>query len=308
MTTKIHLDTDIGGDMDDLCALALLLKWSDAEITGVTTVAEERGRQAGYVGYVLKLAGREDIPFAAGADLAEGYFRYAELGYPPEDENWPEPIAPQPNPTDDSLELLRRSIDAGARIVAIGPFTNLWLLDLKYPGILARADLYLMGGYAYDLPSEYPQWDRHDDWNIQTDIRAARYVLEHSHPTLIPLTVTGQTALRRAYLPGLQQAGKLGALVARQAEVFERLWDNAGRFGSYPGLPDDIINFQHDPLACAIALGWREGVTIEMVPLRLEDRDGWLYEIPDPAGIPTRLVTAIDGAVFNDFWYDVLCR
>ena len=40
--TKIHLDTDIGGDMDDLCALAMLLKWPDLEITGVTTVSEEQ--------------------------------------------------------------------------------------------------------------------------------------------------------------------------------------------------------------------------------------------------------------------------
>ncbi|MDQ6662114.1 MAG: hypothetical protein M3Z24_14260 [Chloroflexota bacterium] len=29
--TKIHLDTDIGGDMDDLCALAMLLKWPDLD-------------------------------------------------------------------------------------------------------------------------------------------------------------------------------------------------------------------------------------------------------------------------------------
>ena len=45
--TKLHLDTDIGGDMDDLCALALLLKLPDVELTGVTTVAEEQGRRAG---------------------------------------------------------------------------------------------------------------------------------------------------------------------------------------------------------------------------------------------------------------------
>lgn len=308
MTIKIHLDTDIGGDMDDLCALAMLLRWPDTEITGITTVAEERGRRAGYAGYVLKLAGREDIPFAAGADMAEGYFRYAELGYPPDEDNWPEPVPRRFNPTDDALELLRRSIEAGARIVAIGPFTNLWLLDLKYPGILARADVYLMGGYVYDLPPQFPQWDKHDDWNIQTDVRAARHVLEHAHPTLIPLTVTGQTALRRAYLPGLRQAGKLGALVARQAEVCERMYDNAGKLKSYSGLPADIVNFQHDPLACAVALGWHEGVSIETVPLRLEDRDGWLYEIPDPAGVPTRLVTTIDGAAFNEYWYNTLCN
>jgi hypothetical protein len=28
----VHVDTDIGGDIDDLCALAMLLRWS-----GVTT-------------------------------------------------------------------------------------------------------------------------------------------------------------------------------------------------------------------------------------------------------------------------------
>jgi len=67
--TKIHLDTDIGGDMDDLCALAMLLKWPDIEITGVTTVAEARGRRAGYVSYVLGIMGRTDIPYAAGAEL-----------------------------------------------------------------------------------------------------------------------------------------------------------------------------------------------------------------------------------------------
>ena len=36
----VHLDTDIGGDIDDLCALALLLRWKGVELTGVTTVAE----------------------------------------------------------------------------------------------------------------------------------------------------------------------------------------------------------------------------------------------------------------------------
>lgn len=37
MPMKIHLDTNIGGDMDDLCALAMLLKWPDAEIAGIPT-------------------------------------------------------------------------------------------------------------------------------------------------------------------------------------------------------------------------------------------------------------------------------
>ena len=59
---KIHLDTDFGGDIDDICALAFLLKSPEAEITGITTVAENGGKRAGQVQYTLKISGRENIP------------------------------------------------------------------------------------------------------------------------------------------------------------------------------------------------------------------------------------------------------
>jgi inosine-uridine nucleoside N-ribohydrolase len=38
--TSLHLDTDLGGDIDDLCALAMVLNWPEAELTAVTTVAD----------------------------------------------------------------------------------------------------------------------------------------------------------------------------------------------------------------------------------------------------------------------------
>src|SRR4030067_304865 len=58
---KIHLDTDLGGDIDDLCALAMLLRWSGkVELNGITTVAEANGRGAGDVRYVLGLVGRRE--------------------------------------------------------------------------------------------------------------------------------------------------------------------------------------------------------------------------------------------------------
>ncbi len=73
-------------------------------------------------------------------------------------------------------------------------------------------------------------------------------------------------------------------------------------------LDTDIGGDMDDLCACAIALGWREGVEIDIVPLRLEVRDTWLYEIPDSKGIPTRLVTKINGRAFNEYWCDILCR
>lgn len=164
--TKIHLDTDIGGDMDDLCALAMLLKWPDLDITGVTTVSDEGGRRAGYVHYILSLMGRTDIAYAAGADVASGSYRY-HLDYPPEEENWPEPITSQPGSPDQAVALLSRSIEQGAVIVATGPLTNLRLLEQRSPGMLSRANLFVMGGYVFDIPAGYPQWRREDDYNIQ---------------------------------------------------------------------------------------------------------------------------------------------
>ena len=307
---NIHLDTDLGGDIDDLCALAMLLRWpGEVDLTGITTVAEANGRRAGYVRYALELEGKSAIPVAAGAEVSEGFYRYPELGYPSEQRYWPEPVPSSPNPVGDAIELLKKSIDQGATIVGIGPFTNLYLLDLRYPGILSHANLFLMGGYIYPVRAGFPQWDNQMDWNIQVDVRSARHVLEHSHPTLIPLTVSVETALRRAYLADLRRAGVLGQIIARQAEAFAVDEQNESKYGqTCAGLPKDIINWQHDPLACAIALGWNDGVEISEIPLKFAEVGGWLHEKIDPAGKPTRVVTRIDGSRFNEFWHKTVCR
>jgi inosine-uridine nucleoside N-ribohydrolase len=301
---KLHLDTDIGGDIDDLCALAMLLRWPDLEITGVTTAAEDAGRRAGYADYVLRLAGQTDVPLAAGADVSRGGYRWEPLEYPPDDIFWPEPIPRRPGSLADALELLKHSVEAGAVVVATGPYTNLRLLDEAYPGILRKANLVLMGGYITPARAGFPQWGNDMDFNIQADIGSARHVLEHARPLLVPLTMTVETTLRCADIPRLRQADAVAQLVARQAEAFT---DNADYGRLYSGLPDDFINFQHDPLACAVALGW-DGVTIEETPVAITIQDGWLVERVDPAGRPMRVVTSVDADRFNRFWADVVTQ
>jgi purine nucleosidase len=295
--------------MDDLCALAMLLQWpGDIQLTGITTVAEAKGRRAGYVRYVLGLEGRNEIPVAAGADVSQGFYRYAELGYPAEERYWPEPVPPAPNAPNRAMRLLKQSIEQGATIIGIGPFTNLYLLDLEYPGILRQANLWLMGGYIYPIRPGFPQWGNNVDWNIQVDVKSARHVIENSNPTLIPVTVTVETALRRAYLDDLRKAGGLGQLMARQAEAFAIDEENEKKYGATcEGLPKDIINFQHDPIACAIALGWNDGVAMNEVPLKLEFENGWLREKVDATGKPTKVVTKIDGNKFDEFWIKTVC-
>lgn len=300
----VHLDTDFGGDMDDLCALAMLLRWPGVELSGVTTVADVRGKRAGYARYVLELEGRGAVPLAAGVDAASPLYREYP-GLPDEASYWPEPVDAAFSEPQAALELLKDSIARGVAVIGIGPYTNLALLEQASPGILAGASLFLMGGYVSAPRTGYPQWGREMDYNIQADVTSALYVLERADPLLIPLSVTVETALRRAYLPGLRSAGALGALIARQAEAFALEYQNETRLApACPALPADIINFQHDPLACAIALGWREGVEIETIPLRLEVADSWLAMVPDPAGKPFRVVTRVDGTRFSEFWLE----
>ncbi len=309
MTLKVHLDTDLGGDIDDLCALAMLLRMDNVEITGITTVAEASGRRAGYVHHILNMEGRTGIPVAAGADVSHGYYPFPELGYPDEERYWSENVANRPGPVEEALHLLKRSIEQNAILIAIGPFTNLYLLDLQYPGILQQARLYLMGGYVYPIRPGFPQWGNDMDWNIQVDVRSARHVIENSNPTLIPLTVTVETALQRAFLQDLQDAGPLGNLIARQAEQFAVDEQNEIKIGKVcEGLPDDIINFLHDPLACAIAVGYDKGIEIENVSLALEEEDSYLHEHLSPSGKEVRLVTKIDRSRFNQFWLDTIMK
>lgn len=307
---KVHLDTDLGGDLDDLCALAMLLCWSPAvEFTGITVVGDTNGRRTGMVRAVLDMAGRNDIPVAAGAETSQGFYPY-ELGLPDEGRYWPRPIVPSPNPPGEAVALLKQSIEQGATLIGIGPFTNFYLLDLQHPGILTHADLFLMGGYVYPPRPGYPPWMNEYDFNVQVDVRSANHLLQRTTPTLTTLSVTAETALRRAHLDRLRrEGGVLGALIARQAEEFTLDEQMAAKYGATcEHVPEDIINFQHDALACAIALGWRERVQIEEVPLVIEERDGWLTERIDPTGRPFRVVTKVDGTHFSNFWLNVVSR
>lgn len=305
---KLHIDTDLGGDIDDLCALAMVLNWPDVELLAITTVAEHQGKRAGYVRYVLGLVDRKDIPVAAGADVSLDCYRSWQC-LPNERVYWPEPITPAPTSLDQALSLFERSIEQGAIIAAVGPLTNLALLEKRSPGILRRARLYLMGGYVFPARDGFPQWGDEMDFNFQIDVQSAYYVIEHSSPTFVPLAVTVETSLRRANLAGLRQAGPVARLIARQAEAFATDENYEAQYGqTCKRLPGDIINFLHDPLACAIALGWREGVEISEIRLKSEIKDGWLCHAIDASGKPTQVVTRVNAEKFDEFWLSTVAR
>ena len=161
-----------------------------------------------------------------------------------------------------------------------------------------------MGGFIYPVRDGYPNWKNEFDFNFQVDVKSSKHVLTHANSvTLVPISVTAETALRRSSIEKLRTAGALGELLAKQAEVFaldEKMDETYG--ATCAKVPADIVNFQHDPLACAVALGWSEGVEIKEVPLVIEEDGGWLHERVDESGRVMRVVTKVDGSRFSEFW------
>ena len=68
MAKKVILDTDIGTDVDDALALAVLLGSPEVELVGVTCVYGDVGLRVRMVRKLLRLAGRAEVPVYAGLE------------------------------------------------------------------------------------------------------------------------------------------------------------------------------------------------------------------------------------------------
>src|SRR6266536_6215640 len=216
---RIHLDTDLGGDPDDACALAMLLGWPGVEVVGITTTIDPGGRRAGCVAHCLQLAGRDDIGVAAGAGVSLTTLRRAD---PVTDDEryWPSTLAARPSLPGAALDLLDHSVEQGATIIGIGPYTNLALLEVAWPGSLGRVPVVVMGGWTQAPERGLPAWGPEMDWNVQWDTRAAEVVAAAAtHLTLAALPATLKAHLREIDLPRLRASGPLGELLARQSEA-----------------------------------------------------------------------------------------
>jgi purine nucleosidase len=294
----VHVDTDLGGDPDDACALAMLLGWPGVDVVGVTTNLDADGARAGCARHLLQLAGRAEIPVAVGApeSMTDGR-RYAPtLG---DTRYWPETVHPDKRAPGAATNLLATSVEAGATVLAIGALTNLAALERTRPGSLAAVPVVVMGGGLESPPSGYPRWGPEMDFNVQCDTEAAAIVYAAAAPTLVPLSVAIRAQLRGADLGRLRAAGPVGALLAAQSEAHRDDNAFAALARAHPALPDDLVNFLWDPVAAAVATGW-EGARVEVRTLRSRRAGAALRFEEHCSGVPVRLVTEVDGDALRD--------
>ena len=76
---------------------------------------------------------------------------------------------------------------------------------------------------------------------------------------------------------------------------------------AHSGLPDDLLNFHYDPVACAVALGWPH-VAATTMPLQPRLDGGVLrFEVAD-VGKRVTVVLDVDGSAFAETWLAAIER
>lgn len=261
MPTSLVLDTDLGTDVDDVLALAVILGSPELELTGVTTVYGDVVLRARMAARVARIAGRDVGPIVAGRSEPRSGREVWWAGHEGAlltglDQ---ERIADR-----DAIELLAGS----PTVVAIGPLTD--VADaVEQPGC-AIERLYLMGGDFSLAGAEH---------NIKCDVDAAAAVFGSGVPaTVIGLEQTTRIRLRAPEVAEIEAAGPLGELLAAEIRQF---WE----------FRQADFNVPHDPAAVLMLV---EPELFTFGTGRVEvDPNGFTRFTPDPVG-PHRIATGFD--------------
>jgi len=241
MSTPILIDCDPGHD--DAIAILLALASPEVEVRGITTVAgnqtlEKTTRNALKI---LELAGRTDVPVAAGADrpLARE-LRTAPNVHGESGLDGPDLPEPATKPVDaHAADLLAELIEPGVVLVPTGPLTNVALLLERHPDVRGRLDRIVWMGGAIAEGNVTPA----AEFNAFVDPEAAAAVLGSGvEVTMIGLDITHKALFTREHADRLRGTGRAGQVVAELSDFFQRFHES--RYG-FHGSPI------HDALAVA---------------------------------------------------------
>ncbi len=235
--TPIVIDCDTGHD--DAVALLLALASPEVELIGVTTVYGNQtvDKTTANAIRVLELAGRGDLPVAAGAarprarEPAVAADVHGESGL-----DGPALPPPRARPVaEQAVDFLAGRLGPGVTLVATGPLTNVALLLDR--GVRPER-LVVMGG-AIGLGNVTPA----AELNIWADPEAAARVLAAGLDlTMVGLDVTHQALMSPDRRDRLRSAGRVGRVVAELLDFLARF--HRQTYG-WPGPP------VHDAVAVA---------------------------------------------------------
>jgi purine nucleosidase len=233
MARRLILDTDIGSDIDDAYALALILSSPELDLVGVTVCNNRTDQRAKLALKMLYVTGRDDVPVALG--------RLTETGGSVNQAPWAEDFTATRPIGQTAAEFIVEQVNAAPgeiTLLPIGPFTNIGdalALDPDLPGKLES--ILLMGGCIGWPGGATPEIK--PEYNIVTDIPASQAMLSCGVPlVMVPLDATYQVKLEAENRERILNAGT-------------PLTDGLAAMLSYwPGQTPVM----HDPLAVGMAI------------------------------------------------------
>ena len=218
MPRPLVIDTDPG--IDDALAVLLALASPEVDLRLVTTVHGnvELDQTTDNALRVLHLAGRSDVPVAAGAATSLVHAQPERAGHVHGEEGLggvglpASPAVVDPRQAVVALAELLSTSPEPVTVAAIGPLTNIALLLGVFPEAAARIGrLVVMGGSA----SRGGNVTAAAEFNVWADAEAAQRVLGAGLPTvLVGLDVTLPTVLTAEAMDRFASAGPLGATAA----------------------------------------------------------------------------------------------
>ena len=175
----VILDTDIGGDIDDTWALALLLKSPELDLRLVVSATADTDYRARIAARLLEIAGRTDVPVGVGVRQPSDGPRERQI-------EW---VRDYPltryagRVAEDGVAAMIEAIMASptpVTLIAIGPVTNIAEALRREPAIAARTRLVAMAGslavhHTTNLERSVVP-GQIAEWNVVKDIAAARQV------------------------------------------------------------------------------------------------------------------------------------
>jgi inosine-uridine nucleoside N-ribohydrolase len=192
----VILDTDIGGDIDDTWALAMLLKSPELDVKLVVSDTGNTTYQAKIIAKMLETAGRTEIPVGIG-------FHQSDKTGPQQE--WVEKY--QLSTYDgivhqDGVKAIIDTIMNSAEpvtLICIGPVPNIASALEHEPGIVKNARFVGMHGCLRKSPWGYDGKEGGfvAEYNVYADPKALQKVFESSWPvTITPLDTCGFVMLK----------------------------------------------------------------------------------------------------------------
>jgi len=189
---KVVVSTDIGDDIDDAFALALLLRSPELDVLGIASAWGDTALRAQLLQRLLQQAGRSEIPLAIGQKTASAIpfsqARWAAQGTLPRK---------APDAADFILAQARRH-PGQVTLLVLGPLTDAVRALQRDPhGFAQLRQVVLMGGSVragYGKSRYRPPSAPAPEYNIVSDIGAAQRVFAAGVPiVMLPLDATQVT-------------------------------------------------------------------------------------------------------------------